>query len=225
MNETHPVSAEEFAAASLAYNRATMADVMQLLKEGKEQDAADLICYRFGNRGQWRSANVLYVFYDRFTDPAILYRCIIDTYTNDGYKFPRRVMLRAKKIAPSIPAAERFGDLPAGDVLTVYRAASTPINKVRNDISWTINKDVALWFANRQGYMFDGTFNDIYTPLPVYSGTIERDKIIAYTNDRNEYEVIQHGSVKNIVELRLTAEDVQHAMKWKQSHKDTTYCV
>ena len=218
MNEGLHISAEDYAAACQEYISTAMADIVRLLSEGKEQDAADLICYKFGNRGKWRSANVLYMFYDRFTDPAILYRCISDTYTNDGYNFPRRVMLRAKKIAPRIPAAERFGDLPEGDVLTVYWAASTPISTVRNDLSWTINKDVALWFA----YRFSDLYGVKFDPLHVYTGTIERDKIIAYTNDRNEHEVIQHGSVKNIVELHPTAEDVQHAMKWKESHKDTT---
>lgn len=196
-----------------------MREIARRLDEGQEDIAADLIYTysAFNNPGKWRCANVLYVFYDRFKDPAILYRCIIDTYTNDGYNFPRSVMIRAKKISPSIPEAERFEDLPEGDVFTVYRAASSPINKVRNDLSWTINKDVAIWFANRQGYMFDGALKDTYTPLSVYTGTIERDKIIAYTNGRNEYEVIQHGSVKNIVELHPTTEEIEHAMEWKAS--------
>lgn len=188
-----------------------ISEIERTLSDGQEESAASLISLACGNFGKWRSANVLWMFYKRFTDPAILYRCIIDTYTNDGYKFPRRVMLRAKKIAPSIPAVERFGDLPAGDVLTVYRAANTPINKVRNDLSWTINKNVALWF----GYRLSDLYGEDFDPLHVYTGTIERDKIIAYTNDRNEYEVIQHGSVKDITEIHPTNEEIVHAMEWK----------
>lgn len=190
---------------------AAMTKVFSLLRDGNEKEAAETIAFECGNNGKWRSANVLATVYGSFTDPAILYRCIIDTYTHDGYKFPRRVMLHAKKIAPSVPMSERLDGLPEGDVLTVYRAASTPINKVRNDFSWTINKNVALWFA----YRFSDIYGVKFDPLHVYTGTIERDKIIAYTNDRNEYEVIQHGSVKDITEIHPTNEELVHAMEWK----------
>ena len=147
-----------------------MMQVVKLLNEGKEQEAADTIASmcNTSNTSKWRSANVLACLYGKFTDPAILYRCIIDTYIHDGYNFPKRVILCAKKIAPSISPEERYEDLPDGDVLTVYRAANTPINKVHNDISWTINKNVALWFAYRYCYMFDGLFLNSCKPLHVY---------------------------------------------------------
>ena len=57
-------------------------EIDKKLSDGQEE-AASLI-YACGNWGKWRSANVLWMFYKRFTDPSILYHCIIDTYTNDG---------------------------------------------------------------------------------------------------------------------------------------------
>lgn len=117
----------------------TLGKVMQLLRDGREQEAADAITVA-GNSGMWRSANILSVVYEKFSDMEILYRCIIDTYTGDGYNFPKRVMIKAKKISHSISQGERLGDLPPGDLITVYRAANTPISKVRNDISWTTEK-------------------------------------------------------------------------------------
>lgn len=114
-------------------------------------------------------------------------------------------MIRAKSFAPAIDPVERFGDLPACDIVTVYRAANTPIDKVHNDISWTTNKNVAIWFGYR--------YSERATPLRIYTGTIERDKIIAFINERNEFEVIQHGDVKDIVELNPTEADVLCAME------------
>lgn len=187
-------------------NEMLMGEVYRLLQEGKEQEAADMIPL-ISNQGKWKSSHVLQMVYEKFSDMGILYRCIIDTYTHDGYNFPKRIMIKAKKIAPTMTSAERWGELPPGDLITVYRAASTPISTVRNDLSWTIKKDVAVWFANKEAHL---------PPLHVYQGQIQRDKIIAYTSNGTEYEVIQHGSVKDIVELSITADDVKVAMDWKK---------
>ena len=61
---------------------------------------------------------------------------------------------------------------------------------------------------------FDGAFREYAEPLHVYTGTISRNKIIAYTNERGEFEVIQHGSVKNISELHPTEKEVKEAIAW-----------
>lgn len=187
-----------------------MRNIMELLQNGQEQEAADLIDFRVGNSGEYSSKEVLYFFYDKFKDPVILYNLIISVYTHGGYHFPKKVMIQAKKIAPSIPEKDRYQDLPDGDTITVYRATADPINKARNGISWTTNKNVALWF----GYRLSELYGDDYEPLHIYMGTIKRDKIIAYTNQRREYEVIQHSSVKDITELYPTNEEVQKALEW-----------
>lgn len=194
-----------------------MKEVQDLLQEGREQEAAGLLPLYFGTTGKWRMANVLFVLLDSFHDQSILFRCIIDTYVCDGYNFPKSVMMHAKKIAPQIPASERLMELPDGDPVTVYRATKDPIDKARNGISWTTNKNVAIWFAYR--------FAKFREPLHVYSGAIKRDKIIAYTNDRNEFEVIQHRNVKVTDELHPTLDDVQRAMEWKCSGHPKEYCL
>lgn len=181
--------------------------VYRLLLDGEEQKAADTIPL-ISDTGKWKSSHVLQLVADQFTDMGVLYRCIIDTYTHDGYNFPKSVMIKAKRIAPTISPKERFGDLSPDDLITVYRAANTPIGQVRNDLSWTTEKHVAVWFANRAAPL---------PPLRVYQGQIQRSKIIAFTNERNEHEVIQHSSVKDIVELSVTAADIEAAMGWKRS--------
>ncbi len=111
--------------------------VLKLLKEGREQEAADYIHMMCGNQGKFSSANILCVCYEMFTDPKILYHCIINVYGMDGYNFPKKVMLKAKKISKDILIEERLKDLPEGNVITIYRASSSPIEKLRTEFSWT----------------------------------------------------------------------------------------
>ena len=124
-------------------------------------------------------------------------------------------MMKAKSLAPTIDPIGRFGDLPECDIVTVYRAANTPIGKVHNDLSWTTNKNVAIWFGYR--------YAERITPLHIYTGTIERNKIIAFTNERNEFEIIQHGDVEDIVELRPTEEDILCAMEEHDKRDDNAF--
>ena len=149
MNENTPVDIdlETWRETTRNYGTKTMQEVARLLDEGKEQEAADVIDFRFGNTGEYRRAFVLYCFYKEFKNPSILFKLIISVYTMDGYNFPKSVMIRAKKIAPAIPEAERLNGLPDGDTITVYRATVEPISsKAKNGLSWTTNKNVAIWF-------------------------------------------------------------------------------
>lgn len=183
--------------------------IQELLEKGDEQGAADFIDM-MGNSGG--AASLLKQYYRQFKDKKILYHCIVDVYSIDGYNFPRCLMLEAKRIAPTIDPQERYGDLPAGDTVTVYRGVTRDMwsrfprtfTSPKFGISWTTNKNVAIWFAYRHD-----------TELPgVYQGTIKRDKIIAYDNGRKEFEVMQHGNVQNIVKLNVTQEEIDAAMQW-----------
>lgn len=180
--------------------------IQELLDKGDEQGAADFIDM-MGNSGG--AASLLKQYYRQFKDKKILYRCIVDVYSIDGYFFPKCLILEAKRIAPTIDPQERYGDLPAGDTVTVYRRTLDDLTNPKWATSWTTNKNVAIWFAYRR---------EIGSPT-VYQATIKRDKIIAYDNSRKEYEVMQHGNVQNIVKLNVTKKEVDAAMKW---HKENT---
>ena len=88
------------------------------------------------------------------------------------------------------------------DPLTVYRATPSSIDqKIGTELSWTTSKDVAVWFYQR-----------LLGDKHLYKATIFKDKIIAYTNCRNEFEVLQHRGVKNIEEVSVSQEDIDHAI-------------
>ena len=148
-----------------------------------------------GNGGFYSSKDRLKENLHRFHNKQILFDLILSVYTNDGYGFPRSVILEAKRIAKEIPQEDRLKDLPAGDTVTVYRADSwsSPhsLTPVKTAPSWTTSKNVAIWFAYRgqkRGHQ----------PLTIWKAEIARGKIIAYLTDRHEFEVLQHNNVKNL---------------------------
>ena len=65
------------------------------------------------------------------------------------------------------------------DVVTVYRGVTSNNAKNINALSWTLNRDVAEWFAHRYGK--DGT---------IYEAQIAKEHICAVFLGRNEEEVI-----------------------------------
>jgi len=63
------------------------------------------------------------------------------------------------------------------ETITVFRGVKE--KQAVESFSWTLDKDIAIWFAERfekKGY--------------VYQAQIPKDKIIAYTNERGEKEII-----------------------------------
>lgn len=126
--------------------------------------------------------------------PEYKYKIPTRCYTNhgDGIPMVRKYVRQARKFVPverRVPA-----DLRALPEITVYRAGEEPITQAANSISWTTSIDVAKWFYHRA----------LTTSAPnrkLYQGTIQPDRIIRYTDGRNEKEVMQYRAVKNIREI------------------------
>lgn len=79
---------------------------------------------------------------------------------------------------------EYYNNLP--DTMTVYRGVAK--GRVRYGLSWTDDKEVALWFAKR----FRGSNY-------VLQGEAKKEDVLAYFNGRNEQELVIHPSnIKNI---------------------------
>ena len=180
----------------------TLQEALDLREQLEEEQEHGKCIMLVGNSG-----NSKYKLLDHINDfhnNKMLFGLITDIYTNDGYSFPRSIILKAKRIAKEIPQEDRLKDLPAGDTVTVYRADSwsSPhsLTPVKTAPSWTTNKNVAIWFAYRgqeRGHR----------PLTIWKGEIPRDKIIAYLTNRSEFEVLQHNNVKNIEILPAPTEE------------------
>ena len=104
----------------------------------------------------------------------------------------RKYVRRARKYAP---VEDR---IPAGMIglseIEVYRAGAEPLDKAAHRISWTTSLDVAKWFYDRAAARSKPQRH-------IYKGVIKPEQIIWYTDGRQEKEVMQYNSVRNIVEL------------------------
>ena len=192
----------------------TVGKVGTLILQGEEAQAAEIIkmygdVHDFPNFGD---VALLEHFYKLFKDNAILYDCIISVYSMHGYCFPKKIIMKAKQIAPEIPDSIRYNDLPRTKEVIVYRGTASTADQAKNEISWTTNKDIAVWFA----YRYHEVNSDNLPDLHVYQGTINYDKIIAYYNGRSEFEVMQHRNVRNITEIFPTDEEIKDVFDRRQ---------
>ncbi len=128
--------------------------------------------------------------------PDMKYRIACYHYSHHGDEFPviRRCLRENKQYRPANWRDELPEAVRDNEVFTVYRASSQSIEKVRYSMSWTLSRDVAEWFANR---------NDFYgrPAQHIYRATITADGVIAYLDGRSEFEIVQYRRVKNITEL------------------------
>ena len=144
--------------------------------------------------------HVTFVTYYDIIPTEYRYDFLIECHVYGGDKLSavRKEMRKIRMLRPPVLPPELDGQ----DVITVYRAGDEPIEKAAYRLSWTISKEKAQWFMTYSGY-------HKYSDMHLYEGTIERNKVLVYTDQRDEKEIIQYGSVKNIKEIgHMTLKEV-----------------
>lgn len=192
----------------------------ELLENEEDEIVAESI-EMVGNAGH-EQQYLLLAYANYFNDAEILFDLIISVYTNDGYNFPKKLILLAKQISKYIPWAQRLKGLPEGDPVTVYRGCNVvnPDSKrfMKTEVSWTTDKTQAIWFANRISNP-----NTENGKGAVWQATIQRGKIIAFTQQRNESEVIQHMNVKDPHIIDVSPEEWEAALKHRVEENQRHY--
>lgn len=71
------------------------------------------------------------------------------------------------------------------DSFVIYRGGGEDINKAAYFLLWTLSQEMAEWFMKR---------HELTNPAPqhLYWGIISADRVIAYINDREEFEIVQY---------------------------------
>jgi len=131
------------------------------------------------------------LYFDLFPDDR-KYEYLLYTYTHggDNMSFVRKEIRRARHYGnPEFPP-----ELDGQEVLTVYRAGAEPIDRAKLSLSWTLDLDKAIWFKNAKELMRLGDCH-------IYQAKIKKDKVLAYTDIREEKEVIQYRNVFDIVDI------------------------
>ena len=112
---------------------------------------------------------------------------IVQCYVNHGDELDPLVerLSNFDPIGASVLPPE-YADL---DVITVYRAGEEEIEEASERCSWTLSKDVADFFM----YKYRNRHANY-----LYKAKLATKDVIAYTNEREEFEVIQFCSVYDI---------------------------
>lgn len=99
-------------------------------------------------------------------------------------------LIKLIKLAEKSPLLQSdIDDLSDGNTVSIYRGVK--VNNYRG-LSWTVDKNVAEWFAKRFGRDGDKCY--------VFTGTINKKDIIALFSSRNEKEVVcDYRKIKNIL--------------------------
>jgi len=108
---------------------------------------------------------------DWYTQTEIVYQDLqlwIDTFKS----------IKNTKLLMDYDELNYFNNLP--EKIVIYRGGVS-----KRGISWTLNKDIAEWFANR--------FKDINKGGQLFEKKVFKNDCIAYFNDREEEEIIYIG--------------------------------
>ena len=126
----------------------------------------------------------------------IQYQIAIDLYTDKGDLYNERldIIKDGNEYRPDDWNKEMPECVRNETTFTVYRAGEESINDADESISWTLWRDVAEWFAERHEHYGQGTQH-------LYKATISADDVIAFTNERQEFEIIQYYGVREIEEI------------------------
>jgi len=134
--------------------------------------------------------------YENMLPLEVKCRIALFHYTDKGDFNPtiRKYVRKARIIRPDnwrdmLPSSVR--DM---DSFVVYRGGGEDINKAAYSLSWTLSQEMAEWFTKR---------HTLTNPAPqhLYRGVISADRVIAYINDRKEFEIVQYRGVKKIEEI------------------------
>lgn len=112
----------------------------------------------------------------------------------DHYPQIRNILRHSRKYRPENWNEEMPECVRGFKEFTVYRAGSESINETRNRLSWSLSRDVAEWFAERN-LAHGGKKQHLYR------AKIKVDDVLAYIGDRNEYEILQYRGIYDIEEL------------------------
>ena len=144
----------------------------------------------------WECMPDAFLHFDEVPD-NLKYQYAIDAYMHHGDSVPevREAVKRARKYgAPKLPP-----ELEKQEVITIYRAGEEPIDEAPARISWTTSIDTALFFLDKYVKRH---------ARYLYQGKIRAADIIAYTDERNEKEIMQFQSVFDITVIRLSREQI-----------------
>lgn len=186
---------------SSKYTEISLEDLREMQRQSylhQRETFLPVLMRHYKNKEWEKFIDTALAVYEVMPDAFQLYEKVPD---NLKYQFAVKAYIHHGDSIPSVRKAVRgalkYGkpvlpkEIADAEEVIVYRAGEEPIEKARYRISWTTDKDIALFFLNE--------WNGRHASH-LYKGKIRPDKIIAYTDDRSEKEIMQYMNVYDITE-------------------------
>ena len=179
---------------------------MECIEKYRRENDYSMLPIEFGNMEfdsrLYTAIEVLYWEYPNIPEHQ-KYQVVMDVFTNlkVAHHMPIKMILDMKKYRPDyiLEPLKELAD-PDGNI-TIYHGTSVKEEKPHLSVSWTLNRERAEFYArdywlSRGRAMSESQVEFYY----IYTGTININNVIYYTNRRQDFEIVQHGKVKNIIE-------------------------
>jgi len=141
-----------------------------------------------------RSIIVLKKIYDFISTDEYKYNLFKDVYCHaeGNFRLNNKILTNIKKtFQNSFKETLNIED----EYVDIYRGVNFLSSVVKDDLSWSLNKKTAIWFANR--------FKSKESCL--YQGKIKKDNIICFITAKEEDEVLaKYKDVENISRIFIT---------------------
>jgi len=155
-------------------NNGTLSFDSELLSTPKGSYMSVFIKYMdsFSDEEYWKKLAYVYILQDFMELPYEMFKTIFSANRSNRDKLMSNEDI---KFLENLP-----------ETITIYRGGATKEKNTGYGISWTLNKDIAQQFVNRKKVLA----NDEMEVLEI---TINKSKVVAYINERNEEEIIYLG--------------------------------
>lgn len=175
---------EEYCQMHKQYPRLCFIEAMKLAYSGKWEE----FCRYIITHHEAMEPAITVFFKDMPNE--LKYQFLIDCYAHHGDSIPvvRKYVRQMRKWGnPELPHC-----MEILDEITIFRAGAEDLTKAKYRISWTHDINTAIFFLKR---------SQEYENRRLYAGRIKKEKILAYNNDRSEYEVMQYSAVYDIHDI------------------------
>lgn len=182
------ITLEELKKQKIQWAQKCRLDAIELAKSGKWEDFCEFVITHYESM-----AFAVGAFFENIPD-TMKYKFLIDCYESHGDSIPvvRRYVRQMRKWgAPELPHCMKILD-----EIIIFRAGAEDITKAKYRISWTHDINTALFFLKRP---------QSFGMRKLYAGRIKKQKILAYNNNRSEYEIMQYNSVYDVRDITETA--------------------
>ena len=189
--------------AGLTYNQ-TRDHINELVKRKDYRIVPYLGNFEFPG-GPPTAVEALTTCFDAIPD-NLKYPMTLDVHMSARKPIPIWIITQLHKYRPNDFLGDLAADIQAAEVLTVYRGSRNDqqTTDISTEVCWSLRKDVALTFC--QTIIDDGS-----TPH-LYQASIHRNDICAYTDGRDEAEVLQFGKVFDVQELPIIRSEMEAAI-------------